>query len=235
MTSTKRKETMSKHGLPAFKGGLYKSMDQFESSLNRRMSGPITSIEADKILTVRFLEEPSEWLGYDEHYTTEFRYFPCVEDGCPGCEEDHRPSSRSLAPALDVDSGRVIVVKIPKNLGEILLKRFKRNKTLLDRDYELSRDGEGMSVKYDLVPASPTKRELAKYKRPDLTEALFKSTSEEFRDYVGLELDDEPEPEPTPRRRRPAAASSRRKKTRRPVRRASRDDDDDYDDDEPPF
>ena len=210
-------------------GGTYDSVEDFEKRLKNRNNGPIVKIEKDVPITVRFLADPDGWLGYEEHYTEEFAYFPCTDEGCPGCDEGHRASSRSLAPALDVETGRVIVIQIPKQLGETFLKRWKRNRTLMDRDYELSREGEGrMDTKYDAIPGSPTKRDISKYTIPDLEKQLFRACSETFREFVGLELDEEEEA-PKPKKKAGRSASrpaGRPASKRRPEPEPEEDEDD---------
>lgn len=231
--------------LPTIKGGFYESVDAFEREMKQRSTGPITKIQETPIV-VRFLTDPDRWFGYEEHYTEEFKVFPCTGDGCPGCDEGARAASRSLAPALDVNTKRPIVLTLPKTLGESLLRRYKRNRTLTDRDFELLREGEGLDTKYEALPSEPKKRNLDSYEVPDLEKALFLSCSEEFRDYVGLELetgdedevdvddvddwdvDDEEEEEEAPRRKASSRTATRkssdaaRKKSvpaRKPTRR----------------
>jgi hypothetical protein len=130
--------------------------------------GKMAYIPEEPII-VRFLQEPEDWIGYYEHYmgsTADIRYLPCTEGDC--CEEaDGNPSYRYLANALIVDDrkgGEVKALKIPKGLGESLGKMAAKFGTLLDRDYELSREGEGLGTSYMAVPEAPSRLNLARYK-----------------------------------------------------------------------
>jgi len=125
-------------------------------------------IPEDPIL-VRFLQDPEDWIGYYEHYMgsdAEIRYLPCTEGEC--CEDaEGSPSYRYLANALittDRKGGEVKALKIPKGLGESLGKMAHKFGTLLDRDYELSREGTGLDTRYSAIPETPSRLNLSRYK-----------------------------------------------------------------------
>ena len=136
----------------------------------------IKQVPANDIMSVRFLTEPDEWYGYYETYDTEIkRYYPLIE----GVEkpEGARVSYRYLAVVLDIESDQVIPLKLPKDLANRLMMRYDRFDTLLDRDYELSRMGEGLDTTYDVTPGDKVTRNLEKYEIIDLDAVLTEAAA----------------------------------------------------------
>lgn len=133
-------------------------------------------------MNVRFLQEPEEWVNYNEHFDSALRKsFPCTnEQDCPGCMTQERRSNRYLANAVDLDKDRVIALQLPKDLANRLVVRYEKFGTLTDRDYELSRAGEGLDTTYDLDPSPPMKRRLTKYQSLDLMQVLQDAYDEVF-------------------------------------------------------
>lgn len=133
-------------------------------------------------MNVRFIEEPENWINYVEHYDTVLRKsFPCNgEQGCPGCQGDARKSSRYLANAVDVDNDRVIPLQMPKDLANRLVVRYERNGTLIDRDFELSRSGDGLDTVYDLDAGPADRKKIDKYQPLDLMKVLTDAFDEVF-------------------------------------------------------
>lgn len=134
----------------------------------------IKLIPKDGSITVRFLEEPENWVNYFEHYDQAMKKsYPCIEEGsCPGCATDERRSSRYLANAVDVSNDKVVAIQLPKDLVSRLVNRYEKYDTMMDRDYELSRTGSGLDTEYDCEAEPPMTRKLAKYKLVDLTDLL---------------------------------------------------------------
>lgn len=133
----------------------------------------IKFIPKNSSLTVRFLQEPEEWVNYYEHFDANAqKSFPCNELQCPGCEDELRRTSRYLVNVLDVDQDRVIPLQIPKDLATRLVTRYEKYGTMLDRDYELSRAGAGLDTFYDQTPEPPMPRKLNKYNPLDLFSVL---------------------------------------------------------------
>lgn len=141
------------------------SMKTLKDSLKKGGNGTfIKYVPKDGAITVRFLQEPEEWMNYFEHYDTTLRKsYPCIEDNCPGCMTDERRSSRYLANALDVENDRVIPMQMPKTLVSALVAMYDRLDTLTDRDFELIRSGEGLDTTYNAIPEAPTPRKISKY------------------------------------------------------------------------
>lgn len=154
------------------KGGAVKSMAGLKASLKKGGGSQYLSrVPADASITVRFLTEPEDWYGYYEHYDAVRKFYPCSDD-CPGCTEGDRPSGRYLSNALDVAEGKVIPLVLPKSMVSSLVKKHEKYGTMLDRDYELSRSGNGLDTEYDVTPEAPTKMNLTRYDLIDLEELL---------------------------------------------------------------
>ncbi|QZE10851.1 ssDNA binding protein [Gordonia phage ChisanaKitsune] len=176
--------------IKAEKAGTIKSL---KASLKRGGAGSfIKNVPKDSGITVRFLTEPDEWVKYREYYSenTEPRYFPDVEGMDPDFVADlDKPSTRYLACAVDVDSNEVIPIKMPKSLVESLMKKYDKYDTILDRDYELVKDGEGFDTSYEAIPEAPKRRNLKQFDVLDLMDVLEKQLPKEL---VGDDDDDEP-------------------------------------------
>lgn len=133
-------------------------------------------------MNIRFLQEPEEWVNYNEHFDQALRKsYPCTgETDCPGCQTQERRSNRYLANAVDLDNQRVVPLQLPKDLANRLVVRYEKYGTLMDRDYELSRTGEGLDTTYDLDPGAPTKMRLSQYQPLDLLQVLQESYDNVF-------------------------------------------------------
>lgn len=154
------------------KGGAVKSMAGLKASLKKGGGSQyLTRVPSEESVTVRFLTEPEEWYGYYEHYDAIRKFYPCSDD-CPGCTEGDRPSGRYLANALDVSENRVVPLVLPKSAVSSLVKKHEKYGTMLDRDYEISRSGQGFDTEYDVTPEAPTRINLSRYDLLDLEELL---------------------------------------------------------------
>lgn len=158
------------------------NIKNLKDSLKRGSGGSfIKYIPKDSSLTVRFLEDPENWVNYWEHFDSTLRKsYPCIDDNCPGCATGENKSSRYLANAVDVDNDRVIPLQLPKTLVSSLVALYERMDTLLDRDFELVRSGEGLDTTYNVVPEAPLKRKLTKYQLHDLQQILDESFQSVF-------------------------------------------------------
>lgn len=209
----------------AIAGGRIGTIKNLKKTLKSSGGGPLSWIPKEGI-TVRFLTEPDDWFGFYEHYDETIRSsYPCIEGDCPGCSTDQRRTFRYVANVLDVENDVVKALLIPKSLANRLTARYERNDTLIDRDYELFKTGEGLDTDYDLNPESPKKRALSKYELIDLGDALQQTWDAQWGETDEEDEDDEDE---TPRRRRRTATGT--SKTRR--RRKADDEDDEEDEDE---
>lgn len=232
-----------------YQGGKVGSLSRLREQLKKGGGGAfIKNVPANDVMVVRFLTEPDDWYGYKEAYDTEVRrYFPVLE----GMEitSEQRVSNRFLAIVLDVTEDKVIPLKMPKDLANRVLMRYDRYETIMDRDYELSRMGEGLDTTYDCAPGDKVKRNLAKYELLDLDEVIAKAA-----DYAGtgnnvpesssakkaaakrtvavVEDDDDDEEEETPVVKAPVAKVAPKRPAPAPAAAVEDDDDEEDEDDE---
>ena len=197
-----------------YQGGKVGSLANLREQLKKGGGGGafIKNVPQNDVMTVRFLTEPDEWYRYREAYDTELRrYYPVPQGQEPG--DGVRVSNRFLACVLDVAEDKVIPLKLTKDLANRITMRYDRYDTIMDRDYELSRMGEGLDTTYDCAPGDKVKRNLSKYTLLDLDEVL-----EQAADFTS---------DPKDGGKKSVAKKAVSKRV------ADDDDDDDDDDDEP--
>lgn len=168
---------MAKTQKKSLKGaGSAGSMKDMKKDLKRGGGGSyLTFIPADGI-TVRFMDEPHEWFKYFEHYDPEVKKsFPCTED-CKGCDEGLDRRKRYLVNVVDTTENKVIQLVIPPSLVQSLTKKYDKFGTILDRDYELSKEGTGMDTSYSDLYEQPSKIKMSRYEgdKKDCEEILLK-------------------------------------------------------------
>jgi hypothetical protein len=154
------------------------SIQKVKASLKRGGGmGLIQGIPTDGI-TVRFLTEPDEWLGYFEYFDSDSNAFVPMVMG-EQLPKKQRASHRYLANAVVVSDGpmqdKVVALKMAKTLAVSMMAKYDKYDTLLDRDYEMDRIGEGLDTTYDVTPDPPSKRNLKKYDLHDLEDVLLKA------------------------------------------------------------
>lgn len=185
-------------------------------------------------ITVRFIEEPEEWVNYIEVYDpTIKRGYPYPDDPrMPGYDDELRKTSRYVANAVDVESDKVIALQMPKTLVNQLVGRYEKNGTVTDRDYELFRQGTGLETEYHAQSEAPSKKKLSKYEALDLLQLL----EDAYNAVWGTDEDDDDDEEaeeiiPKSRKRRAQAEEAEE------VEEAEEYDDDDDEDegDDDPF
>lgn len=149
------------------------SMKALKESLKKGGGGSqtyIKNVPADGI-TVRFLTEPEEWFGFMEYWDGDAKSFvPMVEGEI--LPDGAKSSFRYLANAVDMDSDRVIPLKLSKTCANSLILKYDKYDTITDRAYELQKHGEGLDTTYDVTPDAPSKMNLAKYDLLDLEQIL---------------------------------------------------------------
>lgn len=130
--------------------------------------GMIVYIPKSGSKTVRFLTELDEFRIYDECWSDIKRTsFPFVEGLVEGVDYT-RKSTVGLANAVDTETDKVIALQLKTSVLNSLVIKFEKYGTLMDRDYEIARYGEGLDTTYDVTPESPAKRNLGKYTVLDL-------------------------------------------------------------------
>jgi hypothetical protein len=131
-------------------------------------------------MNVRFIQEPEEWFNYGEHWDAMLRKsYPCPENGsCPGCLNGDRKSSRYLTNAIDLDEqdpkrkDQVIPLQLPKDLANRLVIKYEKWGTLVDREIELTRSGDGLDTVYDLDAGVKDPVNLGQYTPLNLQQVL---------------------------------------------------------------
>lgn len=131
----------------------------------------IKNVPAEGI-TVRFLTEPEEWFGFYEYWNDEGKNFVPMAQG-EILPDGAKPSFRYLTNALDVENDRVIPLKVAKTAANSLILKYDKFGTMIDRNYELQKHGEGLDTTYDVTPDAPSKLNLAKYELLDLEKVLI--------------------------------------------------------------
>ena len=125
-------------------------------------------LKPDTSIKVRFLNEPTEFVEYQEHYDEAQRMFvPAIEndplDQHPS-EKVRKTSRRWLANILNVEDGRVQIVKLNQDLLTKILTRYQKYQTVCDRNYELIRTGASRDSRYDLDTDDPTPVDINRFR-----------------------------------------------------------------------
>ncbi len=146
--------------------------------------------------TYRFLTEPEAWVKYWEHYIEDrdqgtAPYLPCTED-CEYCAAGIRANKRFLANVVDISESKVAALVLPTSVATTLEKKYNKNGTLMDRDYEITREGSGLDTEYDVDAEMPTRMNLARFDLIDLWAALEAQISD------GDDTDDDDEDDELP-------------------------------------
>lgn len=148
-------------------GGRVKSIRALKDDLKRSSGGGgvYFRIPADELL-VRFLDEPDGWWTIFEHYDEGGKkYFGCSREDCPGCADELRVSKRVIANVLNVNSNSVVPLLMPVTLAEDATKKYDRHKTMIDRDYFITKTGTGMDTKYEIDSGPDKPRRLERFER----------------------------------------------------------------------
>jgi hypothetical protein len=165
-------------------------------------------------LTVRFLTEPEEFVGYYEHYDSSMRTtYPCMgEDTCPGCATDEDRNFVYLAAVVNIADDKVILLTLKKSVVNDLVLRYEKYGTVTDRDYEISRNGEGKETRYMVSPEPPSNKKLSKYDVPDLMDSLEKA----FETVHGAVAEEDDDEAPAPKGKAGKAAPPKAKAKAKP-------------------
>jgi hypothetical protein len=199
--------------------------------------------------TVRFLHEPfgkTPWVEYYEHYVPgggggNGAYVPCI-DNCR-LDGDVRAGKRWYVNVWDRDSKQVRLLKLTGAMVENLIIKYERRGTIMDRDYSITRTGEGTDTKYHIEAEEKERFDQRNIKLIDIVQYLDQQAQayyggsrglkarassidddEDEDDVEDVEDEDEDEDEEEAPRRKTAAKTSRR--------RAPVDEDEDEDEEE---
>lgn len=137
-----------------------------QASLKRKGGGGNIQRIPEEGVTVRFLTEADGWVEFTEVYDGT-GYYPLYEG--EDVPHDGRASTRYLANVLvrgpedHPKKGQVVALKLPKKLAGRVFAKGDRVDTMTDRDYTLSKFGEGTDTEYDVDSEPVSKVNLAKY------------------------------------------------------------------------
>lgn len=119
---------------------------------------------------VRFLEEPGDWFEAHYHWLDGKFQWCSQQRSCVGCKAGERPKTMVLANAVifgsedEREHGKVVVMQMPPTLATTLLKFHEKRGTLLDRDYDLTREGSGLNdTVYSADPDDPKARKMSRF------------------------------------------------------------------------
>lgn len=212
----------------AIRGGKAKSMKTLKSSLKRKSSENYLKRIPNEGITIRFMTEPDEFFEYYEYWDpSDKAYYPEVEGVEPNIEPGRKPAKRFLANAVDISEGKVIPLVLPATALAQLVKKYDKYGTILDRDYEINREGTGIDTEYDVTPEPASAMKMSRFKELDLQAVLESQLPGANEDEDEDEVDEDEEDE-APRRsaKRKVGGSSRK----RPVDDEDEDEDEDEDD-----
>lgn len=186
----------------------------------------------DEGIEVRFLTEPEDFWAVEIHYGNK-ESFPCTgaDDGCIGCEEGFDKGQKWYANVYWPDEDRVVVFEMGKSVFQALMKKYDRYNTVMDRNYEVTKEGTGQQTRYDMEALDKTHIKGIDRMEPVDLEQFFK-------DWLKRAMSDMGEDEVISSRgnshRRGAPSAGSRSRTR--GRRQELDDEeDDFEDDEDDF
>lgn len=122
-------------------------------------SGQEIRLKDGEHVRVWFLVDAEEIVNYREHQFEEdgnWNFVPCTGAGCSLCkspkESVAKNTYRFLVPVWDISNKVVSFMKGSIDLKDKLLVLFAKYSTLLDRPYEMSREGTGLDTDYYLTP-----------------------------------------------------------------------------------
>lgn len=203
----------------ASKKGLKQSLSSGGSKFAQRVP--------EEGIVVRFLTEPEEWWEVELHYG-EKTSFPCNGDGgCLGCDEGMDTGRKWYASAYVADDDRVVVFEMGKSVVEEISRKYDRNHTITDRDFEITKEGTGMRTRYFVDAHDPRHVKGIDKMEPIEMEEFF----EEWLKRAMREEGAEEEVSSVGRRSTKSAKSSSRRR-RRDLEEDDIEDDDDDEDDE---
>lgn len=195
-----------------------------------RANGALRRLKPDETIKVRFLEEPDDWYEAQYHWVGGTFVWCNKERSCLGCKAGDKPKTTVLANAVIFDSeddrehNKVVVMQMAPTLANTLLKFHEKRETLLDRDYDLTREGSGVNdTVYSADPDDPKSRKMSRFANDvhDI-EAIIAAEINSAGD------DDEEDDEPRSSKFQRIRENDAKKKSSR--RRD--DDDDEYEDEE---
>lgn len=219
-----------------FKGSRVGSLNRLRSDLKKGQGNFIRRVPKEDVLVVRFLSEPdgeNGFVRYETAYDPDLRRSYIVTEGTEP-PKDHTVSTRYLAAVLDVEEDKVIPLELAKTMVSKIIVRYDKRGTIMDRNYELFRTGEGRETEYYCDPGDMTKIKLDKYDVPDLEAVLEEMVEQQEAE----EESDEKTTKPSSARKAASKAAAPTKKgaakkaAAKPVEPEEEDDDEDEEEEE---
>lgn len=173
-------------------------------------------------IEIRLLTEPEEWFQATVHYGDKTS-FPCSEGDCLGCEEGMDEGTKFYANAFIPEEDRVVVFEMGTSVAGPIIKKYEKNNTITDRNFEVTKEGAGKNTRYFVDP-----QDQRRIKGQDDLELIdLEVFMEEWLDRAMKDMAGEEEV--SSRGRRHTRATTKR---RRPIEEDDIEDDDDdmYDD-----
>jgi hypothetical protein len=182
-----KKKAKSSKGLTVktFKGLNKKRME------SRGTGGKRVIMRKGDTIVVQFLQEPPEFLEFEQHVWQEdnqWHYVPCADDGCPLCEHEDgdisKTSYRFVANVYNVKEKRVQILDGPKDLAGRIYAKYERKPALFKRRvYDVTKLPTN-PVSYDVDIAEEDAVNTKRLELLDLNEALV----DELKRYYGDDL-----------------------------------------------
>lgn len=141
----------------------YKKQNLKDQFKKKKSTSTIAYLPANSRTPYRILQEPNEWAQAYGHYNPKFEWCVGAEDGCEACAGNVKKKELWLLNALERKTGAVVLLQIPFSLAQQLFKRFERYGTVMDRDYELIREGSGLDTEYSADPMDRRRMDISRY------------------------------------------------------------------------
>ncbi len=128
------------------------SNDEIKASM-RSGSDRYVRLKDGDTITLAFLQDPKEWLRFEQHNLNSggnnFQSVPCIgPDKCLLCQKGENKSGRAAINVFDYKSKKVKLLFATGEVISDLLSKADRRKTLKDRKYTMTREGENRDTKY---------------------------------------------------------------------------------------
>lgn len=136
--------------------------DQFKK---KKTASTIGYIPANATMQVRLLQEPDQWAQVFCHYVDK-KFIWCTQDetgDCIGCERSEKKKELWILNVLDRKAGAVVLLQIPFSLAQQLFRRYEKYGTVMDRDFELIREGAGLETEYSHDPLDKSRFNADRY------------------------------------------------------------------------
>lgn len=152
-----------------------------------------TRIPKDGYLSVHFLEEPTEWYEFAQYYNqAESKFEIATEENEEKYEElGIRASVRFLANAINTETQEVIAVELPLTIVKTLVAFYERKGSLLEYNFDLSREGTGRDTEYQANSDGKELIDLDRFKKKDLHAIILAMANKDSEEEVSADIEDD--------------------------------------------